>query len=378
MKIKHVSVLVASLLLVMPMLTQAEIQGDVNPNPNQNSCVSLQNDLQYRSTDAATGGEVSQLQDFLQSKSYLSSEPTGYFGLLTQAAVRSYQVASGILSSGYVGPITRGKIQSASCSAASTNPTPSPLPSGCRPGDLFSSTTGQRCTAAVACTMDAKQCPDGSWVGRVAPSCAFKACPNTTGADTSSPSRINVLYPTAGMSFTAGQPMRISWQAVVSANAKYNVSVTNNTVNFLAGTFSPAEAHCSASDKCYVNWTPDPTWFATLPVTVSVYDSVSRSSGTSASFMLNGPSSPSCTLTTNKSSYQLGEEVTFSWTSKNATYATFKQYNDGKDHQYVAGDKLDTSGTYSTPTNVYGNPTVTLLIYNYSSISSCSTTFSVQ
>jgi hypothetical protein len=29
----------------------------------------------------------------------------------------------------------------------------------------------------VACTMDAKMCPDGSYVGRVGPSCEFAACP---------------------------------------------------------------------------------------------------------------------------------------------------------------------------------------------------------
>lgn len=29
----------------------------------------------------------------------------------------------------------------------------------------------------VACTMDAKQCPDGSYVGRVAPFCEFAECP---------------------------------------------------------------------------------------------------------------------------------------------------------------------------------------------------------
>lgn len=29
----------------------------------------------------------------------------------------------------------------------------------------------------VACTMDAKRCPDGSYVGRVPPSCAFAPCP---------------------------------------------------------------------------------------------------------------------------------------------------------------------------------------------------------
>ena len=29
----------------------------------------------------------------------------------------------------------------------------------------------------IYCTMDANQCPDGSWVGRVPPSCAFAPCP---------------------------------------------------------------------------------------------------------------------------------------------------------------------------------------------------------
>lgn len=28
----------------------------------------------------------------------------------------------------------------------------------------------------VACTMDAKQCADGSYVGRIAPTCEFAAC----------------------------------------------------------------------------------------------------------------------------------------------------------------------------------------------------------
>jgi hypothetical protein len=29
----------------------------------------------------------------------------------------------------------------------------------------------------IACTMDVQECPDGSYVGRVAPNCAFAACP---------------------------------------------------------------------------------------------------------------------------------------------------------------------------------------------------------
>ena len=44
----------------------------------------------------------------------------------------------------------------------------------------------------VVCTMDAKMCPDGSYVGRVAPNCQFAACPASTSTS------VNVngdLYP---------------------------------------------------------------------------------------------------------------------------------------------------------------------------------------
>lgn len=34
----------------------------------------------------------------------------------------------------------------------------------------------------VACTMDAKQCPDGSYVGRTPPKCEFKPCPQATAS----------------------------------------------------------------------------------------------------------------------------------------------------------------------------------------------------
>ena len=33
---------------------------------------------------------------------------------------------------------------------------------------------------ALACTMEAKLCPDGSAVGRSGPNCEFEACPTTT------------------------------------------------------------------------------------------------------------------------------------------------------------------------------------------------------
>jgi hypothetical protein len=36
---------------------------------------------------------------------------------------------------------------------------------------------GKRGGEIGACTMDAKQCPDGSYVGRIPPDCEFTPCP---------------------------------------------------------------------------------------------------------------------------------------------------------------------------------------------------------
>lgn len=32
-------------------------------------------------------------------------------------------------------------------------------------------------TSPIACTMDAKMCPDGTYVGRIPPNCDFEVCP---------------------------------------------------------------------------------------------------------------------------------------------------------------------------------------------------------
>lgn len=79
------------------------------------SCVELTNNLTYRSRDTLTNGEVSVLQDFLQSKGYLNSEPSGFFGILTLGAVKKFQSNNGISPTGFVGSITRAKIKSLSC-----------------------------------------------------------------------------------------------------------------------------------------------------------------------------------------------------------------------------------------------------------------------
>ncbi|MBU6415411.1 peptidoglycan-binding protein [Patescibacteria group bacterium] len=80
-----------------------------------NACVVITNNLTYRSRDGFTNGDVSALQDFLQIKGYLTTEPSGFFGLLTLQAVKNFQIDNNINPTGFVGYVTRGKIQQLTC-----------------------------------------------------------------------------------------------------------------------------------------------------------------------------------------------------------------------------------------------------------------------
>jgi len=126
---------------LMPVLASAQvITGDVNPNASATICVNLQNDLSRGKSDSQTSGETSILQMFLQSTStpggntpYLMSDPTGFFGIQTETAVKQFQADQQLLSSGFVGPLTRAKIKALSCGGAvpatfSATPSSGPAP----------------------------------------------------------------------------------------------------------------------------------------------------------------------------------------------------------------------------------------------------------
>lgn len=56
------------------------------------------------------------------------------------------------------------------------NPVMESYPRQCKAGDeVFT----EEINNPIACTMDAKQCPDGSYVGRAAPDCDFEDCPES-------------------------------------------------------------------------------------------------------------------------------------------------------------------------------------------------------
>jgi len=56
------------------------------------------------------GAAVTALQQRLVADGFLSSAPTGYYGALTEAAVKKYQAAHGLDAKGYVGPGTRAAL----------------------------------------------------------------------------------------------------------------------------------------------------------------------------------------------------------------------------------------------------------------------------
>ncbi len=80
---------------------------------------------------------------------------------------------------------------------------------------------------------------------------------------------------------------------------------------------------------------------------------------------------PTCALSTNKSSYTLGETITYSWTSKNATYASFQQDTSGKDHLSLPGDKMPANGSRQVTASIIGSPSVTLIVGGASATGSC-------
>ncbi|RJQ34965.1 hypothetical protein C4568_01810 [Candidatus Parcubacteria bacterium] len=87
----------------------------VGNNAGSGSCVILTYNLYLDVTDAMTNGDVTKLQNFLIAGGYMQGSATGYFGPMTENAVKAYQAAKGIVSSGtpettgygYVGSKTR-------------------------------------------------------------------------------------------------------------------------------------------------------------------------------------------------------------------------------------------------------------------------------
>ncbi len=87
---KKTQIILLGLLAVFPIISSASI--DIS--------------LKY----GAKGAEVTELQEFLIDKGFLHTTATGNFYSLTKSAVIAYQGSENLPTTGFVGPMTRGKI----------------------------------------------------------------------------------------------------------------------------------------------------------------------------------------------------------------------------------------------------------------------------
>lgn len=147
-----------NLLLSQIKVLQDRIAGASIPTPVvttsaavTGSCPSLSRLL----TLGSRGADVTALQDFLRAKGYMNDTATGYFGVITEAAVKKLQAANRIVSSGNaastgygaVGPKTRTLITSL-CSSA--------------PNPITASASVQQCAQATSPTAPTIPC-GGTW-----------------------------------------------------------------------------------------------------------------------------------------------------------------------------------------------------------------------
>ncbi len=145
----YMNTLIARALILLGLLTPAfalaESSADI-PAEGPSSCSAI---ITRSLVVGSSGNDVVALQKFLQSRGYLSLTATrfgyGYFGQLTQGAVKRFQVANGIQpadGSVLVNGDTAIKINTLYCAASSTGISTVP---GCLAGQIYSSVTGGDC-----------------------------------------------------------------------------------------------------------------------------------------------------------------------------------------------------------------------------------------
>ena len=144
-------------------------------------------------TVGSQGADVSALQEILINAGHLSiAAPTGYFGALTKAAVMAWQREVGITPvSGYVGPISRGALNSMGSVITDpfgSNPFgPGPVTSGgpCSGGAMYNSVTGALCSMPLpaGCTSTSGFSPvtGMSCMGSTGPVVYPAGCTSSTG-----------------------------------------------------------------------------------------------------------------------------------------------------------------------------------------------------
>lgn len=154
-------------LLQQVQALQAQLQGTQSLALPGKEPVVLTFNLRLGSTDTAANGEVSKLQQFLSKDSAVYPERlvTGYFGSLTEAAVKRWQTKNGIQPVGSAGPVTREAIKQATAiTAPAITPTVTMAPASTSASTTATSTTA---TSTAATSTVATSTPAISTLGNI-------------------------------------------------------------------------------------------------------------------------------------------------------------------------------------------------------------------
>jgi hypothetical protein len=322
--------------------------------------------------DSATGGQVTELQLFLADYFNLNEEDvaTGFFGRLTHSYVVKFQQEKGLPSFGRVGSLTRAKIAEV-CGNGQTGTTTTGGTAPTTGGTSGTGTTGTPSTTVGT---------GGTDSNGLTYSLTLKG-----GAVGSS-----------GVSFVEGAEIG-PFILTVKNNASVTKSVTfpNNCwytylisdktnggrTIFDLSTIQRCVSSESAVAKTFA-LKPGDSFFIDIthkiqtahipPGEYGMGILLNTRSGTDTVAKLefkvvprDSSSNLSCYITTNKSSYVLGETISVSWASTGATFANW--FSDTqKDNLFLGGDKLAASGSATLTANVLGNPYVLMRVTNAS------------
>ncbi len=237
---------------------QAQVNGSTQstgPNPETTSqpisdkCVVLRNNLGADDTDEMTGGDVTKLQKFLtnQYANFFDKYVTGYFGPVTEAAVKQWQSEHGLVSKGdanstgwgYIGPKSRAALAQGCGGGSYLNDSVVTYEtSPAQPAQVTTTIPEPR----IACPQVMRAaCPAGyhyeygptTYDGNKCPSQSANCVPDTTTQ------QIQVVSPNGGEVLRTGSTHAIRWnpeKAPAAQNVKIDLAYTHNDPTYPAGT----------------------------------------------------------------------------------------------------------------------------------------------
>lgn len=376
------SVALLTLVLSNVLISQAHA-APIGDEQSVSTCVSFNNNLNYRKTDAGTNGEVSVLQDFLITNGYLDGSTTGFFGLKTVAAVKKFQIANNISATGTVGATTGGKIKAMTCAGESGSVSANPvmpsaptIPSVSQQSSAVTDALQSQINVLLQqiAELKAGQGQTTTTISAATPAAGLSAgCTSTVGfspttglscsvsASAATPSPIPaaivpptiiVTSPNGGESYGNGQTANITWKAIFLRRNYVDILfsgydqngnpvkgsiygcpnctqffVTTNSVDSNSGSFSWSPA--DAVNK--VSWQSIPAKFKiTVTEMAGAKDSDPRASDDSDGyFYINASSAsrsqPSITVTSPNGgeAYVRGQTISIGWSGGNTAWPIY-------------------------------------------------------